>query len=298
MGTKVMAIVVTYKRRELLRRCLDALGTQTTAPDRIVVVENAGLDGTLEMLDRDYPGVEVIRHPTNLGGAGGWETGIRRAQEGTWDFVWLMDDDAWATPDALQRLLESYPTIQPPPAFVCSRVVDDQGATVNFPHPALDNRSPGGWDRYLVSGYVPLKACSFVSVLIPLEHTREVGLPLGHYFLWTDDYEYTLRLGACGTGWYISTSLVSHPRPGGLPNPDLALEPNEARLPLYRHLFRNYVETMARHPRHHRHWVLHSLRLVLDVGLAVIRQRRFKRLPLLVSSVGIGIWRGWKVRRR
>jgi len=294
---KVLALVVTYNRRDLLRRCLLALRAQTVRPDHVLVVENAGSDGTLGMLTEEFPEVEVIHHETNRGGAGGWESGIRRAQEGSWDFVWLMDDDAWATPEALERLVEAFSAIQPTPAFVCSRVVDDQGATVNFPHPDLEDGSPGGWDRYLTSGRVPLKACSFVSVLIPLANTRKVGLPLGHYFLWSDDYEYTLRLGACGTGWYVATSLVAHPRPGGLPNPDLALEPNESRLPLYRHLFRNYAETMARHPRHHPHWILSSLRLFFSTAARLISHRRASRLPLLAKSTAVGIWRGLRVPR-
>ena len=75
----VSAVVVTRNRRALLVECLAALATQSRPPDRIIVVDNASTDGTVELLKERYPEVEVLVLASNQGGAGGFHEGIRAA---------------------------------------------------------------------------------------------------------------------------------------------------------------------------------------------------------------------------
>lgn len=105
MSERVCAVVVTYNRKELLRKCLAALKSQTRKPDHILVVDNASTDGTPEMLKEEFPQVEVLRLPENQGSAGGFHEGMNRAYEEGWDWIWIMDDDALPEPTALERLL-------------------------------------------------------------------------------------------------------------------------------------------------------------------------------------------------
>ena len=54
------------------------------------------------------PTSSCSRLERNEGGAGGFHEGMRRAHaEGGCDWLWLMDDDTIAAPDALERLLEA-----------------------------------------------------------------------------------------------------------------------------------------------------------------------------------------------
>ncbi|NLT75707.1 MAG: glycosyltransferase, partial [Planctomycetes bacterium] len=49
----IAAVVVTYNRKELLTRCLDALLAQSHRPDAIYIIDNDSTDGTYEdLLDR------------------------------------------------------------------------------------------------------------------------------------------------------------------------------------------------------------------------------------------------------
>ncbi len=54
MSVRVVAVVVTWNRRDLLVESLAALAAQTLAPVEIVVVDNASTDGTAELLAREY----------------------------------------------------------------------------------------------------------------------------------------------------------------------------------------------------------------------------------------------------
>ncbi|HET6165608.1 MAG TPA: glycosyltransferase, partial [Marmoricola sp.] len=100
---RVVAVVVTWNRRELLQESLAAVHGQTHPPAAIVVVDNASDDGTSELLDSAYAGelgLDVVHLRANTGGAGGFAVGVERALVHHPDLVWLLDDDTVPTPTA------------------------------------------------------------------------------------------------------------------------------------------------------------------------------------------------------
>ncbi len=209
----VVAVVVTWNRRELLAEALRATLSQTLPADRVVVVDNASDDGTAELLSRKFPSVDVVRATRNSGGAGGFSLGIRHAlRDASCDALWLMDDDTVPRPTALQELLaarDGYPARVP--ALVASRVVwtDGRDHPMNTPRPrpgasSLDN------DRAAESGCLPIRSASFVSVLVDAGVVRRRGLPLADYFLWNDDFEFTTRLIRGNVGLWCPASVVVH----------------------------------------------------------------------------------------
>jgi len=72
MSENICAVIVTYNRKELLRECLKAVLAQTRPPEHVLVVDNASTDGTPEMLQEEFPQVEVLCLPENQGSAGGF----------------------------------------------------------------------------------------------------------------------------------------------------------------------------------------------------------------------------------
>ena len=96
MIKKTAAIVVTYNRKELLLQNIEALLKQTVRNQlEIVIIDNASTDGTFEAIKRYVDKGEIIYINTgsNLGGAGGFQYGIRYAAEHDSEFVCVMDDD-------------------------------------------------------------------------------------------------------------------------------------------------------------------------------------------------------------
>ncbi len=211
----VVAVVVTYNRRELLEGCLTSLEAQTHRPDLVVVVDNASTDDTADHLARRQWTVahQILTMPRNYGGSMGFAVGLRAAATRGAESVWLMDDDAVAAPDALEYLLEDSKVAArggAKPAFACSLVVwkDGSAARMNIPRAnAQWNLSAARISRPVVD----VDSASFVSCLIPMEHVRAVGLPHIGYFKWYDDTEYTLRLrGRFGPGVCSLRSVVRH----------------------------------------------------------------------------------------
>lgn len=209
----VWAIIVTYNRRELLQECLAALAAQTRPADTVLVVDNASTDGTAAMVRRDHSGVELLALSANEGGAGGFHEGMRRAHGGGAEWMWLMDDDTIARPEALAELLaapDRLPAAQPP-TLLASRVVwrDGRVHPMNFPSPERSRmeRVVDGAER----GMMPLRFATFVSLLIHRGAVDRHGLPLKHFFIWSDDVEYTSRIVLSGEGGYlVPTSVALH----------------------------------------------------------------------------------------
>lgn len=106
MNDTVCAVIVTFERATLLRRCLDALLGQTRPPDAVIVVDNASTDGTREMLHAEFPHARTISLPRNVGSAGGFAAGMAAALALPFDWIWLMDDDVAAEAGCLGEMLE------------------------------------------------------------------------------------------------------------------------------------------------------------------------------------------------
>jgi GT2 family glycosyltransferase len=88
----VTVVVVTWQGRRLLGPCLDSLRRQSMR-HRLVVVDNASTDGTLDLLASGYPEAQVIALPHNTGFAGGVAAALPHVDS---RFVALLNNDAEA----------------------------------------------------------------------------------------------------------------------------------------------------------------------------------------------------------
>lgn len=191
---RVAAVVVTYNRRELLLQCIKKIRTQQSAECDILVVDNASSDGTSETIraitnDR----LQYRNTGSNLGGAGGFQYGIRWAVEAEYDRVWIMDDDTLPESDTLAELLKADARLEGNYGFLSSVVLWTDG------HECKMNRQKIKKSFYehvelLRDGLIQIEQATFVSLLFPAETIRKVGLPIKEFFIWGDDIEYTRRI--------------------------------------------------------------------------------------------------------
>lgn len=217
-GNAVVAVVVTYNRRELLETTLAGITSGDVKPSAIVIVDNASTDETTAFLG-SYAGpvpTDVVTLKKNLGGAGGFVVGMERAViDHAADYVWIMDDDTEPQPATLREALlaaDSYTAeTGGSPSFIASRVVWTDGRD----HPMNRMRSRLGasdQDREVAArvGAVQIRTASFVSVLVSADEIRQHGLPIADYFIWNDDLEYTARISRHRNALSVHTSVASH----------------------------------------------------------------------------------------
>ncbi len=95
-------VVLTYNTRKLTLACLRALYEQPELGRcEVIVVDNASGDRTAEAVAAEFPGVQLIRAPKNLGFAGGNNLGLIAA---CGRHVLLLNSDTEVQPGALSAL--------------------------------------------------------------------------------------------------------------------------------------------------------------------------------------------------
>jgi rhamnopyranosyl-N-acetylglucosaminyl-diphospho-decaprenol beta-1,3/1,4-galactofuranosyltransferase len=206
MPLRVVAVVVTHNRRDLLAEALAAIAAQTRRPDGVIVVDNASTDGTAALVRTRFGAdagplglpVELVELRRNSGGAGGFAVGISRALDSGAGAIWLLDDDAVATPGALEALL----AVRDHAVVAASRVLWTDGTD----HPMNTPRTRPS----ALPNCARIRSASFVSVLVDAAAVRERGLPMAGYFLWNDDFEFTARLLRGRSGLLCRDSVVVH----------------------------------------------------------------------------------------
>jgi GT2 family glycosyltransferase len=199
----VVAVVVSYNRRDLLTASLTGVLGQDSELAAVVVVDNASDDGSADAARLVAPGAHVIELQRNIGGAGGFAVGIAAAiADHDADWVWLMDDDTVPTPGAVGALLAGARAAN---AVVAgSRVVWTDGSDHPMNTPRKHPLRRGTADA------VPVRSSSFVSMLVAADAVRRHGLPIADYFIWNDDFEYSTRLIRGASGVYVPGSVVEH----------------------------------------------------------------------------------------
>lgn len=100
---RILAIVVTFNGLEWIDRCLGSL-MSSQVPTDVMVVDNASKDGTTEYVKEHFPSVKVVECKDNLGFGAANNIGFRHALENGYDYVYLLNQDAWVFPDTFSRL--------------------------------------------------------------------------------------------------------------------------------------------------------------------------------------------------
>lgn len=236
MNNRIAAIVVTYKRKPLLKECINSLLQQTYHDLDILVIDNHSADGT-DQLVKSFKDERVLYQDTgkNLGGAGGFQYGIREGVERGYDYLWLMDDDSIPEPGALKSLVKANKQL-PGNGFLSSKVLWKDGTMcqMNIPKVSL-NRKLQQFD----SGKQRIIMTSFVSFFVSAKIVKEVGLPIKEFFIWADDFEYSRRISRQYPSYYVPDSVVIHKCKSNTGSN--IVNDSIDRLPRYRYAYRNEV---------------------------------------------------------
>jgi GT2 family glycosyltransferase len=115
-------VVVSYNTRVHLQECLRTVLAQR--PAIIVVADNGSRDGSVEMVQREFPGVIIDLDPTNPGYGAGANRGIRRCAPAD---VLLLNSDTRLPPGAVAAL-RSYLDANRRAGLVGPRLVNEDGS--------------------------------------------------------------------------------------------------------------------------------------------------------------------------
>jgi GT2 family glycosyltransferase len=240
---QVLIIIVTWnKRAEVLRllASIEKMVCPSSACD-VLVVDNASDDGTADAVSHAYPRVRLIRNSENLGGSGGFNTGLRWAfnqPKNAYSHLWLLDNDVIVHRRALSELvaaLDRHPRIGIVGSTMlqmeCPWKINEMGGFLtttsgrfrlntsvgeirrfkNRPLDELVVLDGAVYDEFASArGMVFVDYVAAASLLVRTEHARRNGL-FKDYFIHFDDVEWCLRMKRRGyRSAIIPASLIWH----------------------------------------------------------------------------------------
>lgn len=285
---KILIIIVTWNKKRYvldLLKSVNALDYPRHALD-VLVVDNASQDGTADAIAADYPEIFLIRNAENIGGTGGFNTGLQWAfeqPEGSYKYLWLLDNDVLVHRHALTALVEILET-NPDVAIAGSTMmqldfpwrINEMGCFVKRNSGALIlNRHfeeivswRGRPVQELLQGkadltqliphcrpFMDVEYVAAASLVVRTEVAKQVGL-WKDFFIHFDDVEWCLRIGEQGHRIVVSAqSLIWHLSAA-------------AKVPTWVLYYdnRNVLATMQAHGSKHKD-IAHTISYILKKGV-------------------------------
>lgn len=215
---KVAIVIVNWNKKEFVLNLLSSLRELNYPDYDIIVVDNASTDGSVEAIRQIYPNIKILVNEENLGGTGGFNTGMRYAlNKGWYKYIWLLDNDAEVEKNSLIELVNAMESDEKI-GIAGSRILDKvTNITVEC----------GGYIRKDTIGVVPyMRNCrmtpankyidvDYVAVCSALVRTNAlltVGLMDERFFLFWDDMDWGWSFKDKGYRVVaVTDSIVYHP---------------------------------------------------------------------------------------
>jgi len=216
---KIGCFVCNFNKRKFVVDCVKSLLNQVTNNNEvyIYVIDNASTDDSVEVLQKEFKNqIQLVVNSENLGGSGGFNTGLRIALKENYDYAVLIDNDVKIAPHTIQTMfeyMESHEDVGILGTKVLQmnkpNIVQDLGGTIT-----PDMRMEGNYfDRLdenlpeeLESDYI----CT-CTAMARVEGMRKFGLMPEDNFIYWDDVEWSKKCQLAGYKTVaISTATVWH----------------------------------------------------------------------------------------
>lgn len=103
---RILTIVVTYNGMRWADRCFGSL-SMSGVPTDVIAIDNGSTDGTPEYISENFPQVKIVATGENHGFGRANNIGLRYALKHGYEYVYLLNQDAWIFPDTFGTLIEA-----------------------------------------------------------------------------------------------------------------------------------------------------------------------------------------------
>lgn len=200
----IAAVIVSYNGKETVGNVIRTISPQV---DRVIVVDNASSDNTLEALEQIKtlePKLNIIQNSRNLGIANALNKGIVSARELGHNWVITLDDDSKVKEDMVAQLLEAY-----------ERLSESDKMSTAILAPNYTNLK-GLVHKNTEAFFVLTTICS--GQLVKMDTFAKVGFFKEDLFIDCVDHEFCLRIKKAGLKTLLVPSAILYQRLG---NPSL-----------------------------------------------------------------------------
>lgn len=124
LSNKASVIIVTYNHKKYVKICLSTV--LDNKPLEVIVVDNCSTDGTVELIQKEFSQVKLIKSPKNLGYGGGNNLGVKHAKG---EYVVILNPDTRVEKNWLEELLK--PLEKEERLITTSKILTYDGSKIN-----------------------------------------------------------------------------------------------------------------------------------------------------------------------
>jgi GT2 family glycosyltransferase len=223
----VSVVVVSFNTRDVLRECLFSVYRERgSLLVQVIVVDNGSVDGSPDMVEREFPEVELIRSEANLGFGPANNLGIGSARG---RYIVLLNSDAFLTEGALRlsvahmnddpstglgggRLIGRDGSWQPSSRMfptVLSDLIVLSGLAAKFPRSRFFGRADRTWADEMEPAEVDWVPGAYS--IIRSDVLATTGLFDPRFFLYYEEVDLCMRIRQKGYSiWYWPDIAVVH----------------------------------------------------------------------------------------
>ncbi len=199
-------VICNYNKEKYVLTCIQAVLESTIRDFDIYVVDNASEDGSAAAIRERYgKDVTVIENKVNLGGSGGFNTGIKLAVEKGYSYVCCLDNDAFLDEQALasmKNFLEEHKDV----GMVGAKVyhmdnpdyIQQFGLEIDFHNCQAKTLYADTLDTDDIPEVVYCDTVAACAVMLPAEVIKKVGMMPEDNFIYWDDMEWGYRVKLAG----------------------------------------------------------------------------------------------------
>jgi GT2 family glycosyltransferase len=238
-------VVVSWNTQELLQKCLNSIYTNPAGVSfEIWVVDNNSIDGSVNMVQQEFPEVKLIKNPTNFGFAQANNQAIRRS---VGRYVLLLNPDTRVKSGALATLVD-YLDASPQVGAAGPRLLNPDGSLQVSCHPRptltreiwrlchLDTLRPYAWypqKKWNLEAPQEIDVLMGACLMVRREALNQVGLLDEDYFIYSEEVDLCYRIQKAGWRlyWVPGAEVVHY---GGQSTRQAATE-------MFLHLYRSKI---------------------------------------------------------
>jgi len=184
MYKKVCVIICNYNKKEYVIKCIESVLDQNFHNIDIYVIDNASTDGSVEAIAGQYGDkVNLIVNKKNLGGSGGFNTGMKKAMEYDYEYLILLDNDVCLSNDTIEILYNNMNQNMDIGIEGCKilkmdypDIIQEFAPMVDYKNMTLDLCHSGEKDN---SNLPKLKECDYVpacALIVRTEVIKKIGV--------------------------------------------------------------------------------------------------------------------------
>lgn len=215
----VFIVIPNWNGADLIAECLESLGGQSQK-QKLVVVDNGSVDESVKIIEKKYPGVELLKKNKNHGFAGGVNIGIRYALNNGADAIALFNNDAVADKHWLKKLVEQIDKEKSVGIVTSKLMLDDRkhiDSTGDF-YSIWGMPFPRGRNHFDEGQYDTTEAVFAASggaSLYRAEMLRDIGLFDEDFFAYYEDVDISFRAQLAGWNVVYEPTAVAYHRLSG-----------------------------------------------------------------------------------